>query len=123
MDLFTLVRPEHLNQHGYLFGGCMLKWVDEYAWLAATREYPGYPLVTVAMNNIAFKHPVQNGSILRFNVVRERQGTTSVTYVVNVYADAPGAQKETVVFTTLVTFACVNALGKKRALPPTPPAH
>lgn len=123
MDLFTLVRSEHLSHHGYLFGGCMLKWVDEYAWLAATREYPGYTLVTVAMNNIAFEHPVLNGSILRFNVVRERQGTTSVTYAVNVYADAPGATCEKHVFVTSMTFACVDAHGKKRALPPVPPAH
>jgi acyl-CoA hydrolase len=123
MDLFTLVRPEHLNHHGYLFGGCMLKWVDEYAWLAATRAYPGYSLVTVAMNNIAFEHPVKNGSILRFAMSRERQGTTSVTYAVNVYADAPGAMEEKHVFVTLVTFACVDAHGMKRALPPAPPAR
>lgn len=31
MENFTLVRPEHLNHHGYLFGGVLLKWVDEYA--------------------------------------------------------------------------------------------
>ncbi len=123
MDLFTLVRSEHLNHHGYVFGGCMLKWVDEYAWLTAAREYPGYTLVTVAMNNIVFKHSVKNGSILRFSVIRERQGTTSVTYTVNVYADAPGATHEQQVFVTLVTFACVDAHGKKRALPPAPPAR
>jgi len=28
MNNFTLVRPEHLNYHGYLFGGMILKWVD-----------------------------------------------------------------------------------------------
>jgi acyl-CoA hydrolase len=123
MDLFTLVRPEHLSHHGYLFGGCMLKWVDEYAWLAAAREFPGYMLVTVAMDKIEFRKPVKNGAILRFTVTRVRQGTTSVTYAVNVHADEPGAAHEKLVFTTSVTFCCVDAHGRKRVLPATPPAR
>ena len=46
MDTFTLVRTGHLNHQGNLFGGQLLKWVDEYAWFAATRDYcvgTGYP--------------------------------------------------------------------------------
>jgi acyl-CoA hydrolase len=117
MECFALVRPEHLNHHGYLFGGSMLKWVDEYAWLAASREYHGCSLVTVAMDKIVFREPVQNGSILRFDVQRERQGTTSVTYSVNVHADAPGAAHEKHVFATQVTFVCIGPDGIKQPLP------
>ena len=117
MDSFALVRSEHLNHHGYLFGGCMLKWVDEYAWLAASREYHGCTLVTVAMDKIAFREPVVNGSILRFDVARQRQGTTSVTYAVNVYADAPGAESEKHVFATQVTFVRIDDRGRKQPLP------
>lgn len=124
MTTFTLVRPEHLNHHGYLFGGNMLKWVDECAWMAASREFPGCSLVTVAMDNIVFKEKVLNGSILRFDVRWQRQGTTSVTYDVQVFADAPGARREKLVFSTQVTFVHVNARGKKKPLPPrTPHAH
>jgi acyl-CoA hydrolase len=117
MDSFALVRSEHLNHHGYLFGGCMLKWVDEYAWLAASREYHGCRLVTVGMDKIVFREPVANGSILRFDVRREKQGTTSVTYTVDVFADAPGAAEEKHVFATQVTFVCVDAQGRKQPLP------
>jgi len=31
MNQYKLALPEHLNHYGYLFGGNMLKWVDEYA--------------------------------------------------------------------------------------------
>ena len=91
MNSYSLVRTEHLNHHGYLFGGVMLKWVDEFAWIAASLDYPGCSLVTVAMDEIAFKERVLNVSILRFHVTQEKQGNTSVTYSVAVYSDEPGA--------------------------------
>lgn len=112
MDNFTIVRPEHLNHHGYLFGGFMLKWVDEHAWLAASRDYPGCNLVTLGMAACRFKHRVKNGSILRFNMCRNNQGRTSVTYDVVVFADAPGAQIEEEVFSTSVTFVRLDTDGQ-----------
>jgi acyl-CoA hydrolase len=117
MQTFTLVRPEHLNHHGSLFGGVMLKWIDEIAWMAATRDYPGCRLVTLAMNNILFKKPVRNGSILRFVAERLSQGRTSVRYGVVVHADRPGAKREDKVFSTEVTFVRIDGRGRKRALP------
>ena len=118
MDTYTLVRPEHLTHYGYLFGGAMLKWVDEMAWLTASRQFPGCRLLTIGMDRIQFRHPVQNGSILRFRIVHARQGRTSATYTVDVFADAPGARTEEHVFATHVTFVRVDARGRKRALPP-----
>ncbi len=117
MDNFTLVRPEHLNHHGYLFGGVMLKWVDENAWMAASREYPGCTLVTVNMDACRFKHRVENGSILRFQMQRADQGRTSVSYTVNVLADEPGAAAEKEVFSTRVTFVRLDEQGRPCALP------
>ncbi len=117
MNTYTLVRPEHLNHHGYLFGGNMLKWVDEYAWLTASRAFPGCSLVTVAMDKIVFKEKVSNGSILRFAVTMRARGTTSVSYDVNVFADAPGARRERKVFSTQITFVHVDARGNKKRLP------
>jgi len=116
MDNFTLVRPEHLNHHGYLFGGVMLKWVDENAWMAATREYPGCNLVTVGMDACRFKHRVENGSILRFHTEKVKQGRTSATYSVVVFADAPGASRESEVFSISVTFVHLNEEGRPSGL-------
>ena len=117
MDTFTIVRPEHLNHHGYLFGGQLLKWVDEYAWLTAARDFPGNYLVTRALDNIDFKTRVMNGSILRFHIRAWKQGNTSITYSVSVFADAPGKKEEKQVFSTHITFACVDEHGIKHPLP------
>jgi acyl-CoA hydrolase len=117
MDTFTIVRTEHLNHFGYLFGGQLLKWVDEAAWIVAARDFAGYNLVTRAMDRIDFKTRVVNGSILRLHVLPWKQGTTSVTYSVDVFADEPRTSKEKHVFSTHVTFACVDEAGNKSALP------
>jgi acyl-CoA hydrolase len=117
MDNYSLVRPEHLNHHGFLFGGVLLKWVDEFAWLTASLDFPECTLVTVAMDNIQFKQRVLNGSILRFHIIPLRLGDTSVTYTVEVLADEPGAAEEKRVFSTTITFVRVDDAGRKLALP------
>ncbi len=117
MDTFTMVRPEHLNHHGYLFGGSMLKWVDEYAWLVAARDFPGCTLVTRGMDRIVFSKQVRNGSILRFSILPWKQGNSSVTYTVEVYADRPGGLEEEQVFSTHVTFVRIGEDGGKASLP------
>ena len=114
---YVNVRPEHLNFHGYLFGGEMLKWLDEFAWMAASREYPGATLVTVGIDDILFKHRVVNGAILRFVIEADKVGEKSVTYNVNAYCDAPGAFEEDEVFSSKITFVNIDSDGKSIHLP------
>ncbi|MBN1501335.1 MAG: acyl-CoA thioesterase [Spirochaetes bacterium] len=117
MNTYQIVRTEHLNHFKKLFGGYMLLWVDEFAWLTASRDFPGCSLVTRSMDKIDFTCPVESGSILRFNIMPESTGNTSVVYSVNVFADAPGAEDEKLVFTNKVTFVNVDKSGKTVPLP------
>lgn len=121
MNNYTIVRSEHLNHYGFLFGGALLQWVDEFAWLVASRDFPGCPLVTIGMDKINFLQSVANGSILRFSILPLDQGTTSVRYAVAVYADAPGATEESEVFSTTITFVHIDAEGNKQPLPDVGP--
>ena len=75
MDNYTIVRKEHLNHHGYLFGGTLLSWVDEFAWIFASLDFPGCSLVTVGMDQVSFKERVASGSILRFSILPAHRGT------------------------------------------------
>lgn len=118
MNNYTIVRSEHLNHHGFLFGGAMLQWVDEFAWLAASRDYRGCRLVTLAMDRVEFKHPAPNGSILRFEILPSRVGRTSLTYSVEVFSEEPGSTEEISIFSTNVTFVCVDDQGRKCPLAP-----
>lgn len=115
MESYKLVMPENLNHYGRLFGGYMLKWVDEIAWIAATREFPNCRFVTIGMDKVEFKHGVVQGTILRFESKVHRRGNTSVTYQVDVFCDRDSCGPEAI-FSTHVTMVNVDADGNKRPL-------
>jgi acyl-CoA hydrolase len=117
MNNFCFVRPEHLSHQGFLFGGQLLKWIDEFTWLAAARDYPGTILVTRAMDNIQFRKRVSNGAILRFEIQQQKRGTTSVTYTAVVFASNQSSRDEDAVFSTHVSFVSVDNNGNKIPLP------
>jgi acyl-CoA hydrolase len=116
MDNYKLVLPEHLNHFGYLFGGYLLQWVDECAWIAATLDYPGRNFVTVAMDQVQFKKSVKQGTILRVNLEKTRQGTTSVQYEVQVFRHRPQEPGQDQIFSTHVTLVCIDEQGQKKPL-------
>lgn len=116
MENHKLVLPTHLNQYGYLFGGNLLKWVDEYAWITATLEYPGCNFVTLAMDKVEFKKSVRKGTILKFIVEKTKEGNTSVQYLVHVYQGNNMARND-LIFSTGVTFVRIGEDGKKTSLP------
>ena len=117
MESYKVVRPEHLNHYGYLFGGFLLKWVDEISWIAASRDYPGCQFVTVAMDKVEFRKSVRQGTVLRFKSRRAKAGSTSVQYTVKVYADDLATGEEQSIFSTHVTFVCLDGDGHKVKLP------
>jgi len=112
MENHKLVLPEHLNHYGFLFGGHLLNWVDECAYIAATIEYPDSNFVTVAMDKVVFKRSVRQGTILRFIVEQVQAGNTSVQYVVHVYRGETW-QDNDLIFSTTVTFVRVDEEGRK----------
>lgn len=113
MESFKVVRPEHLNHYGYLFGGFLLKWVDEISWIAASRDHPGCHFVTVAMDQVVFRKSVREGTVLRFEAVETKRGRTSTQYCVEVFADDLETGDEDGIFATHVSFVCLDAAGGK----------
>ena len=77
MEHRKLVLPEFLNDQGYLFGGNLLKWVDESAYITASLEFPGNRLVTVSLSEVNFKNPIQPGEMLCFHNHRLLHGRTA----------------------------------------------
>jgi acyl-CoA hydrolase len=116
LDHYKLILPEHLNHDGFLFGGNMLKWIDEFAYITANHEFPGNRFVTIALDNVAFHHPVAGGEIIRFDVTRSRLGLTSVQYKVRVFGTRRQASPETILFETHINFVNVDSEGKKQAI-------
>jgi len=115
MENYKLVLPEHLNQYGYLYGGDLVKWSDEYAWIAASLDYPKCNLVTIGINDVEFNKSIRLGSILRFLIRKAVRGNTSVQYSIQVFHENENSDE--LVFSAAITFVHIDNNGKKKALP------
>jgi acyl-CoA hydrolase len=116
MKHHKLVLPEFMNEQGALFGGNLLKWIDEFAYVTASLDLPGNCFVTVSLDNVVFRKPIKVGYILCFDVVRVRLGTTSVSYDIKVFNAKDHTQKDDLLFETHIVFVNVNAEGKKEPI-------
>lgn len=100
-----LVRPEHLNHHGSLFGGRLLEWLDEQAYIAAiTRLDYRANLVTVAIDNVEFHQQVRKGAVLRFRSMLVHVGRTSLT----VHTEVSLMPRRLSIFEAYVTFVALD---------------
>lgn len=113
MKTHKLILPEHLNNYGFLFGGYLLQWIDEHAYIVATMQYPGNKFVTISLDNVVFKKSITDGSILIFDITEESKGNTSITYNAKVFGRHIESNKETFVFETNITFVNVDETGNK----------
>lgn len=88
-----LVFPQDTNPIGTLYGGTAMKWMDEVAFLTATR-FARRQVVTVSMDRVDFKVPIEKGQIVELIGRVTRIGRTSVTVTVQVLREDPlsGAQ-------------------------------
>ncbi len=82
-----LVFPQDTNPIGTLYGGTALKWMDEVAFLTATR-FARCQVVTVSMDRVDFKVPIPQGSIVELVGEVTRVGDTSVTVRVQILLES-----------------------------------
>lgn len=111
MKHHKLVLPEHMNHQGSLYGGYLLMWIDEVAYMTANLQFPSHRFVTIALDNVEFKHRIECGEIICFNVTLERQGRSSLTYFISVTGTRSRSEK--ILFETRITFVSVDESGRK----------
>ena len=109
-----LVLPEFMNEQGALFGGYLLKWIDEFAYVTASLDYPGNKFVTISLDNVVFRKPIKVGYILCFDIVESKIGTSSIEYKVEVYNAKAGEENKFLLFETKIVFVNVDESGGKR---------
>jgi acyl-CoA hydrolase len=81
-----VVAPGTTNNNDTLFGGILLSWMDEIAFITATR-FGRCPFVTVSIDRTDFKHPIPAGNIVELVGRAEHLGRTSIQIRVDVYVE------------------------------------
>lgn len=92
LALKAVMMPRDTNEHGTIFGGVLLSYIDQAGAVGAQHEirragWGSRPIVTVAMNGVEFHQPVFVGDIVSFRTALVRAGNTSITMHVIVEAD------------------------------------
>ena len=73
------VKPEDLNPNGTLFGGSLLRWIDEEAAIYAICQLDSQRVVTKFMSEINFVSSARQGDIIELGMTATHFGRTSIT--------------------------------------------
>ncbi len=73
------VKPEDLNPNGTLFGGTLLRWIDEEAVIYAIVQLGNPHVVTKFISEINFVSSARQGDIIELGITATHFGRTSIT--------------------------------------------
>ncbi|HAD48470.1 MAG: acyl-CoA thioesterase [Idiomarina sp.] len=74
-----LVMPNDLNFAGSLFGGRILEWIDEEAYIFASCQLEAKSLVTKHIGAITFETSAFQGDVVEFGLQVKKAGRSSLT--------------------------------------------
>ncbi len=84
--VFKAVFPNTTNHYDTLFGGTAMQYMDEVAFITATR-YSRQKMVTVSSDKIDFKKPIPHGTIIELIGKVTYLGTTSLKVRVDIFVE------------------------------------
>ena len=115
-----LVRPQHTNAHGTLFGGEVMAWVDIAAATCVMR-HSSKAVVTASIDALHFLAPIQIGSVVCIDASVNFTARTSCEVGVKVTAHNPITGESNHTATAYLTFVSLDSNGRPTPMPPLTP--
>ncbi len=106
-----LIKPGDLNARGTLFGGQVLKWIDEEAAIFAICQLGERNIVTKAMSEINFVSSAKTGDVVEIGCELVSVGTTSITIACEVRNKGT---KQTIIKIDKIVFVLLDEDGKPK---------
>lgn len=116
LTIQTLAMPANTNANGDIFGGWIVSQMDLAAGVLAKKISLGR-VVTVAIHSMTFLKPVHVGDLISCYVSLLKQGTTSMTMSVEVWALSSTQKSPYQVTEGVFVFVAVDDTGKPRQVP------
>ncbi len=86
VETVHMVRPNHLNSAGRLFGGILMQWIDEIAGLVAKR-HTRMNVITASVDNLHFLKGAYQGDVVVLIGKATYVGNTSMEVRVDTYVE------------------------------------
>lgn len=103
------VKPEDLNPNGSLFGGSLLKWIDEEAAIYAIIQLENHRCVTKYISEINFVSSAMQGDIIEMGMEAIKFGNSSLTLKCEVRNKLT---RKTILVIDSIVFVSLNEIGK-----------
>ena len=110
-----LICPAHINHYGRLFGGQLLKWIDELAGIVAIRHC-GATVTTAAIDNLQFQAPAYSGDMIVLQGMVTYVGRSSMEIRVDTYREALDGTRE-MINRAYIDMVCIDCKGRPREVP------
>lgn len=109
-----LIIPSSVNHYDTLHGGTALNWMDEVAFVTATR-FTRQKFMTVSMDKTDFKLPIPNGSIAEVVGVIDTVGKSSIKVKVSIFVESMEHSGQQLAIEGIITMVAIDE--NKRSTP------
>ena len=120
MTTARLMMPTDANVLGNVFGGAIMRYMDEIAAIVAWR-HAGKNVVTASIDRMNFYAPVYVGNLLILKAAVNYVGTTSMEIGVRLDAVDPSTRKGTHTGSCYLTYVALDANGRPTQISPLDP--
>lgn len=111
-----LMTPDKANFSGKVHGGEMLKLMDQVAYSCAAR-YSGHYVVTLSVEKVLFKEPINVGDLVTFYASVNYTGTTSMEIGIKVMAEDLKTNINRHCISCYFTLVAIDGNGKPTEVP------
>ena len=108
---YKVIFPTTLNDNETLFGGIAMQWMDEVAYITATR-FVRKKMVTVAVKKVNFILPVKAGKIAEIIGKVINVGVAKIEILVEIYIEEMYSDKKEKAIDAIFVFAAINNFSK-----------
>ncbi len=120
LEMARLMMPEDANTQGNVYGGSILRLVDEIAGVVATR-HARCNVVTASLDRMDFLSPAYLGNLLILKASVNFVGNTSMEVGVRIEAEDLRTGKRLHAGTAYLTFVALDKEGKPTPIPKVVP--
>jgi acyl-CoA hydrolase len=120
LTMTVLMTPDMANFAGNVHGGTILKFLDQVAYACASR-YAGRYVVTLSVDQVMFREPINVGELVTFNASINHTGTSSMEVGIKVLAENIRTQETRHANSCFFTMVAVDDDRKPTPVPPLRP--
>ncbi|TAH45076.1 MAG: acyl-CoA thioesterase [Betaproteobacteria bacterium] len=120
LTMTVLMTPDTANFSGKVHGGTILKLLDQVAYACASR-YAGHYVVTLSVDQVMFRQPIQVGELVTFLASVNHTGNSSMEIGIKVIAEDIRAKVVRHVNSCFFTMIAVDDAGRPTKVSPLSP--